>query len=130
MKQRRILKVVASVSALGLVLTLGACSGEKDAETPSAEATTTSQTEEKSPNAEKHATTTPAPEESSAQGSETSEQTKPTASENSTSTDGGVNSGCSLPDGDQKIPNSAPPPRRRMGRRKQRRSPHVQNLRA
>lgn len=109
MKQRKALKAAAGVSALALVLALGACSGEKEADTPSAEATTTFQTEEKSPNGEKHATTTSAPEESSSQESETSEQTKPTASEHSTSTNGGVNSGCSLPDGDQKIPNSAPP---------------------
>lgn len=94
MQHRKTLKVAASVSALGLVMALGACSGEQKPETPTVQPAPTGQGQGQTQpsDGEGNKDTTSAPSEDTASSGE-----------------GGVNSGCSLPDGDQKIPNSAPP---------------------
>ena len=94
MKQRNALKVVASVSALGLVMALGACSGEQKPETPTVQPAPTGQGEGKAQPSD---------------GEGTKETTSAPSEDTASSGSDGINTGCSLPDGDQKIPNSAPP---------------------
>lgn len=94
MQYRKTLKVAASVSALGLVMALGACSGEQKPETP---------TVQPAPTGQGQGQTQPS------DGEGTKEATSAPSEDTASSGEGGVNSGCSLPDGDQKIPNSAPP---------------------
>ncbi|MCG7443543.1 hypothetical protein [Dermabacter vaginalis] len=86
--------MAASVSALGLVMALGACSGEKKPETPTVQPAPTGQGQGQTQpsDGEGNKDTTSAPSEDTA-----------------SSGSDGINTGCSLPDGDQKIPNSAPP---------------------
>lgn len=94
MQHRKTLKVAASISALGLVMALGACSGEQKPETPTVQPAPTGQGGGKAQPSD---------------GEGTKETTSAPSEDTASSDKGGVNSGCSLPDGDQKIPNSAPP---------------------
>lgn len=94
MQHRKTLKVAASVSALGLVIALGACSGEQKPETPTVQPAPTGQGEGKAQPSD---------------GEGTKETPSAPSEDTASSGEGGVNSGCSLPDGDQKIPNTAPP---------------------
>ncbi|MDU4924224.1 hypothetical protein [Dermabacter sp.] len=94
MQHRKTLKVAASISALGLVMALGACSGEQKPETPTVQPAPTGQGGGKAQPSD---------------GEGTKETTSAPSEDTASSDKGGVNSGCSLPDGDQKIPNTAPP---------------------
>lgn len=94
MQHRKTLKVAASISALGLVMALGACSGEQKPETPTVQPAPTGQGGGKAQPSD---------------GEGTKETTSAPSEDTASSGEGGVNSGCSLPDGDQKIPNTAPP---------------------
>lgn len=94
MQHRKTLKVAASISALGLVMALGACSGEQKPETPTVQPAPTGQGDGKAYPSD---------------GEGTKETTSAPSEDTASSGSDGINSGCSLPDGDQKIPNTAPP---------------------